>query len=58
MVEGVGEVLVGHELEQETADVLVGVGRDLVLFVVALLGQVGLPEDAFLYYFLSFFLLL
>ncbi len=51
-------MLVGHELEQETADVFVGVGRDLVLFVVALLGQVGLSEDAFLDYFLSLFLLL
>jgi hypothetical protein len=38
MVEGVGEVLVGHELEQEAADVVVGVGRDLVLFVVTFLG--------------------
>ena len=38
MVEGVSEVLVGHELEQEAADVVVGVGRDLVLFVVTLLG--------------------
>ena len=38
MVEGVGEVLVGHELEQEAADVVVGVGWDLVLFVVTFLG--------------------